>query len=44
MADAFDIFDKWLDDGNGLTDFFAIILDIYKVSGLIKEQSEEEKN
>lgn len=44
MADAFDIFDKWLDDGNSLTDFFAIILDIYKVSGLIKEQSEEEKN
>jgi hypothetical protein len=44
MNDAYDIFDAWLADGNALTDFFKVILDIYKVSGLIKEQPEEEKN
>lgn len=42
LNDAYDIFDKWLDDGNTATDFLSIIIDIYKVSGLIKgEQAEK---
>ena len=45
LADATDIFDAWLADGNSMIDFIQIILDIYKVSGLIQEDAEEtEKN
>lgn len=41
LNDAYDIFDSWLADGNTVTDFIAIIIEIYKVSGLIKV---DEKN
>lgn len=43
LNEAFDIYDKWLADGNSTTDFIPIILDIYKVSGIIKT-GESEKN
>ena len=43
MNDAYDIFDAWLEDGNTITDFLPIIIEIYKVSGIIK-QEETEKN
>lgn len=39
LADAYDIFDAWLADGHIMTDFLAVIVDIYKVSGLIKTDS-----
>ena len=42
LNDAYDIFDNYLADGNSATDFIQVILDIYKVSGLIK--GEDEKN
>lgn len=43
--DAFDIFDAWLSDGHIMTDFISIILDIYKVSGIIANSKEKtEKN
>ena len=43
--DACDIFDKWLEEGHSITDFITIILEIYKVSGLIGEEVEDtEKN
>ncbi len=38
---AYDIFDEWLADGHTVADFIPVILEVYKVSGLIKE---EEKN
>lgn len=38
---AYEIFDEWLADGNSMTDFISVILEIYKVSGLIKEDNEE---
>lgn len=41
-ADSQDIFEEWLNDGNAITDFVAVIIEIYKVSGIIK--NEEEKN
>lgn len=41
LTDAYDIFDKWLDDGNTVTDFISVILEIYKVSGIIKEGAEK---
>ena len=46
LADAYDIFDRYLEDGNQITDFVLIILEIYKVSGIIKTEAEEdnEKN
>ena len=38
---AFDIFDAYLAEGHAMTDFITVILDIYKVSGLIKEDTEK---
>lgn len=44
LNDAFDIFDSYLNDGNSATDFINIILEVYKVSGLIKVEAATEKN
>lgn len=43
LNDAFDVFDAYLGDGNSATDFIQVLLEIYKVSGLIKVE-EDEKN
>lgn len=42
----YDIFDKYLADGNSITDFIYVIIDIFKVSGIITdgEDDEEAKN
>ena len=43
--DAYDIFDAWLADGHVMTDFIAVILDIYKASGIMASTKEKtEKN
>lgn len=39
--DAYDVFDAWLNDNHVVTDFLTVIVELYKVSGLIKQ---EEKN
>lgn len=39
MDKAYDIFDDYLADGNTATDFIDVILEIYKVSGIIKGDS-----
>ena len=39
--DAMTIFDKWLEEGHTMTDFLTIILDIYKVSGIIQKDTEK---
>lgn len=47
LDDAFNIFDKYLEEGHTATEFIPIILKIYKVSGLIKNdeiKDESEKN
>lgn len=46
LNDAYDIFDNYLADGHAVTDFIQVIVDIYKVSGIIKEEAEtaNEKN
>ena len=44
LDEAYNIFDSYLDDGNSATDFIAVILDIYKVSGIIKNTDNEIKN
>ena len=46
LNDAYDIFDAYLEDGNSIVDFATLLLDIYKVSGIIKPEAEDkaEKN
>lgn len=43
MEDAYDIFDTYLEE-HAVTDFIPVILDVYKSSGLIREQEQTEKN
>lgn len=40
LNDAMNIFDKWLEEGHTPTDFIAIIVGIYKESGIIPKESE----
>jgi len=47
MEDSYGIFDTYLADGHTMTDFISVIVEVYKVSGLIKSGqgvSDEEKN
>lgn len=44
LDNAYSIFDDYLADDHIMTDFLAVLVDIYKVSGLIKEQAGTEKN
>jgi hypothetical protein len=45
LNDAYDIFDEYLADGHATTDFIPVILEIYKASGIIpKDKEEQEKN
>lgn len=41
LNDAYDIFDSYIEDGNSMTDFIQVILEVYRVSGLIKTDSTE---
>lgn len=41
LNDAYDIFDSYLEDGNTSMDFIPVILEVYKVSGIIKEDATE---
>lgn len=38
IDDAYTIFDAYLADGNSTTDFINVIVEIYKVSGIINEK------
>lgn len=45
LNDAYDIFDAYMEDGHASTDFIPVIIDIYKASGIIpKDNNQEEKN
>lgn len=44
MNDAYDIYDSYLMDGNKMTDFFSVVIEVYKVSGLIQNEVNNEKN
>ena len=41
LDNAYSIFEDWLADGNAITDFIPVIIDIYKVSGIIKNDTEK---
>ena len=38
LNDSYDIFDAYLADGHSLTDFIAVLVELYKVSGIIPEE------
>lgn len=42
LNDAYDIFDNYLADGHSTTDFIPVIIDIYKASGIVPKDEEEE--
>jgi hypothetical protein len=45
LNDAYDIFDAYLADGHSMTDFLPVIIEIYRVSGLMQgEKDTDEKN
>lgn len=45
LNDAYDIFDNYLADGHSAIDFISVVLDVYKVSGLIGgNEAASEKN
>lgn len=45
MNEAYNIFDAWLADGHSAVEFLAVIMDVYKVSGIINDtQPTSEKN
>ena len=44
LNDAYNIFEEWLNDGNTVVDFLPIIIDVYKVSGIIQREEAAEKN
>ena len=41
LNDAYDIFDDYLATGKTVTDFLTVVIDIYKVSGIIANDVEE---
>ena len=41
LDDAYKVFDAWLADGHTMTDFIQVIVDIFKASGLIKDDRSE---
>ena len=43
LDDSYDIFDRYLED-HSMTDFLTVIVDIFKASGLIKNEGNIEKN
>ena len=40
-ADTYKLFDGWLEDGHIPTDFIKVIVEIYKASGLMREDDEK---
>ena len=44
LEKAYDIFDEYLADGNTSIDFVKVVMEIYKVSGIVPEVGESEKN
>ena len=39
LEKAFDIFDSYIEDGNTPLDFIKVIIELYKVSGIMKEET-----
>ena len=45
LNEAYDIFDAYIAEGNAMTDFITVIVDVYRVSGIINDNKDNsEKN
>ena len=44
LDDTYDIYDEFVDEGNNLMDLVPVLLEIFKVSGLMGEEAEDGKN
>ena len=45
LEKTYDIWERWMAEGHTMTDFLPVIIEVYKVSGLIRVSEEEtEKN
>lgn len=42
LDDCFELYDKYIEDGGSMTDFVNEVMDIFKESGFIKEDKENE--
>ena len=42
MNEAYDVFDAYLADGNTATEFIPVIVEIYKISGIIQNDKEQD--
>ena len=38
---AYDLFDEWIEEGNNATEFVQVIVEIYRVSGIIKKDTDK---
>ena len=43
INDAYDIFDNWLEEGHDTVEFINIILEIYKASGIVPKDIENQQ-
>jgi hypothetical protein len=41
LDEAYDIFDTWLEENHVMTDFLAVLVEIFKASGLMKDNKKE---
>lgn len=44
LTECYNLFDEYIHDGHSYIDFIAVAVDIFKISGVIKEVAEEEDN
>lgn len=44
MEDAYEIYDEFVDEGHNIMDLVPMLLEVFKVSGLMPEEDKEEKN
>lgn len=43
LDDTYDIYDKYIEDGHTIVDFIPVLIEVYKVSGLIPKDAKEEE-
>ena len=41
LEKAYTIFDEWIEDGHAATEFLQVIIDVYRVSGIIPAENTE---
>lgn len=44
LDDTYDIYDQWIEEGNGFIELISFLMEVYKASGLIKEEKKKSKS